>query len=287
MIPLVPPVLLAVQVPTQTPTQTVVPTNDPLPSGIATLEKAGDWAGLADRFETLSPQERGLLIDLWMRSLKKAERWQRLVQVSEAVLAQVDAKAGGPALSPARLYRAQGISQLGRHADAYAAWSQIGTLGASYGFVNAAQEARIMGTWDDLLNQSEAMLQKQPKDAQALGWKGEAMAKLGAFTEAEPVLREALALDPRQPYSWSNLGQCLNERKAWAESLAACDKALALEPVLMEAHYNRGRALFELKRYKEAREDFRIALASKPDDAVLAENLRQAERYANPTGINK
>ncbi|HJW08515.1 MAG TPA: tetratricopeptide repeat protein [Holophagaceae bacterium] len=271
----------------QAPAQTLLPPGEPTPPGIAELEKAGNWTGLADRFETFSPQQRGALVDLWMRSLNKAGRWERLVQVSEAVNAQLDAKSGRPTLSPARFYRAQALSQLGRHRDAYAAWSEIGTLGTASGFVNAAEEARQIGSWDDLLNQSEALLKVDPRNAAALGWKGEAMAKLEAYGDAEPVLRSALALDPKQPFAWSNLARCLNERKAWQESLEACSQALAQSPAMMEAHFNRGRALFELKRYAEARDDFRAALAAKPGDVTSTENLRQAELYAKASKTNR
>ena len=48
----------------------------------------------------------------------------------------------------------------------------------------------------------------------------------------------------------------------------------------VEALFNRGRARFELKRYRESQDDFRAALDLQPGNTVLAENLRQAERYA-------
>ena len=42
---------------------------------------------------------------------------------------------------------------------------------------------------------------------------------------------------------------------------------------------SRGKAQFELGQYAESRDDFRAALALRPGDPVLRENLRQAERY--------
>jgi tetratricopeptide (TPR) repeat protein len=100
------------------------------------------------------------------------------------------------------------------------------------------------------------------------------------LAEAEPVLRAALAKDPKIAYAWNNLGRCLNEKKAWIETCEALDKALLLEPNQFEALFNRGRCFFELKRYKESREDFHAALALQPGDPVITETLRQAERHA-------
>ena len=51
----------------------------------------------------------------------------------------------------------------------------------------------------------------------------------------------------------------------------------------MEALFNRGIAHFELKQYAASRGDFKAALALKPGDPVLRENLRQAERMAAAT----
>jgi hypothetical protein len=48
----------------------------------------------------------------------------------------------------------------------------------------------------------------------------------------------------------------------------------------MEALFNRGRARFELKQFDGSRDDFKAALRLEPDNLVLAENLRQAERHA-------
>lgn len=93
-------------------------------------------------------------------------------------------------------------------------------------------------------------------------------------------MHRAVAANPRLAYGWNNLGRCALERKDWAEAKADLDQALALEPGQLEALFNRGRALFELKQYAASRDDFSAALALDPGNPVLAENLRQAERYA-------
>jgi len=165
-------------------------------------------------------------------------------------------------------------------AEAAAAHAEKGGFGQPDGYPNACTEARLALEWAALLAYADALLVQRPEHAPGLAWRGEALARLGRYPEAEPILRAALAKDPTIAHAWNNLGRCLNERKAWTEAATALDRALALEPNQLEALFNRGRCRFELKRYKESRDDFRAALSLQPDNLLLADNLRQAERYA-------
>ncbi|MBI3131863.1 MAG: tetratricopeptide repeat protein [Acidobacteria bacterium] len=250
----------------------------PIDVKIQSFTQAKDWNGLADLFETLTPRERGQRLTGWLQALNRAQRWERLLELCDAIVPQEDAKQG-PKLSLARLLRAQALSQLQRHPEALLAHAETGRLGWADGFPNACAEARHSRDWAALQASAEGILAKAPEDPKALAWRGEALAQQGQLTEAEPLLQKALTLDPSQPFAWSNLARCLNERKAWKEALEACDKALGLDPKVLEARFNRGRACFELARYQEARDDFQAALTLLPGDAVLLENLKQAQRY--------
>jgi len=250
-----------------------------LPPPAEALRLAKDWAGLADWFEGESPAVRGRHFESWLEALNKSQRWGRLLEICDALQPQLEAKSG-PRLGSYRFYRARGLSALGRHAEAAAAHAENGRLGDSNGFSNACTEARLGMEWSALLAYAEALLLQRPESALGLAWKGEALARLNRFSEAEPILNAALAKDPKIAYAWNNLGRCFNERKAWAEAAAALDQALALDPGQLEALFNRGRARYELKQYAGSRDDFKAALALEPDNLVLAENLRQAERAA-------
>ena len=250
-----------------------------LPQAMDALIKAKDWGGLADWFETVPPAVRGRYYEWWLQSLNRSQRWERLLAICQALQPQIEAKSG-PRLASYRLYRAQALSHLDRHGEAALAHAENGRLGYPNGFISACNEARLARDWNALLTYSDEFLGKHPEDALGLSWKGEALARLDRLGESEPILRAALAKDPKLAYAWNNLGRCLNEKKAWSEACEALDKALLLEPNQVEARYNRGRCLFELKRFRESRDDFRAALALQPGDPVLAENLRQAERYA-------
>ncbi|HJW44093.1 MAG TPA: tetratricopeptide repeat protein [Geothrix sp.] len=257
-----------------------------MPPQLESLLRAKDWARLADWFETVPPNVRGKHYEHWIQSLNRSQRWERLLLVCEALQPQVEAKTG-PRLGTYRLYRAQALSQLGRHGEAALAHAENARLGYPDGLPNACAEARFGQDWPNLLAFSEALLATRPLDAAALAGKGEALARLDRLTEAEPILRAALEKDPKLAFAWSNLGRCCNERQAWIEACDALDQALALDPKQVEALFNRGRARFELKRYQESRDDFRAALDLRPGDPTLAENLRQAERYAQLPKLRK
>lgn len=250
-----------------------------MPPQMDTFIKAKNWAGLANWFETVPPSVRGKHYEWWIQSLNRSQRWGRLVEVCEALQPLIETQTG-PRLGTYRLYRAQALSQLGRHAEAATAHAENGRLGYPDGLPNACSEARLAEDWGGLLAFSDELLAKNHEDAYGAAWKGEALARLNRLAEAEPLLLAAVAKDPKIASAWNNLGRCLNEKQAWADACQALDKALALEPNQVEALFNRGRCLFELKRYKESRDDFRSALALRPGDPVLTENLRQAERYA-------
>ena len=242
------------------------------------LEKAQKWEELADFFESMNPKERGLFLTFWLKSLQKAKRWDRMLEVCNTAIPQIEGKEG-PKLGLERMLRANALSHLGRHLDALRAHQENGKLGSQASYRSACSEARLIPDWTTEESCADALLALKPGDAEGLAWKGESLAQLKRFQEAEPILRQALQGDPKQPFAWSNLGRCLNERKAWTEAMDALNQSLALDPALPEAHYNRGRTAFELKQFKTSADDFRAALASNPEDPDLKENLRQAERY--------
>ncbi len=250
-----------------------------LPPEANALLKAKDWARLADWFETVSPAVRGVYYELWLESLNRSKRWDRLLVVCDALQPQLEAKSG-PRLGTYRIYRAQALSQLGRHLEAAQADEENDRLGYPVGLPNACAEARVALDWNALLTYADELLAKKPDNAQAQAWKGEALARLDRFAEAEPILQAAVQADPSLAMAWNNLGRCLNHRQDWTDALTALDHALTLDPKEFEAQFNRGRCLFELKRYADSANDFRAALAQRPNDPVLQANLHQAERYA-------
>ncbi len=249
---------------------------------IVAMEKAQQWTALADYFETLSPRERGGLLGTWLNALQRAERWNRLLEVCDAVIPQKEAKTG-PQLSIVRMERAQALSALNKHAEAEAAHEQNGKLGDPNGFINACVEARNARDWPGLERCSTELLSAKPNDHQALAWKGEAFARQERFEEAEPLLRAALQGDPKQAQAWNNLGRCLNAKHAWAEAVEALNKAISIDPNEWEAHYNRGLAQFQLGHFEDNLKDLKIASVANPGDPQISKDLASAQSYVHGT----
>lgn len=256
---------------------------NPMEAKLSALADAGDWDALCEQFETLPIETALRFRGTWVEALGRARRWERLQQLCDRIL-RAPAYLKDPRRPDFLRQRARALSQLQRHPEALAAWEELGRAGDRLGRINACQEAELQQDWPALARNALA-LSRMPGltptlTGEAATWRGEALARQNRFAEAEPAFRAALAVDPGQALTWANLGRCLNERKDWSEAREAFDHALILQPSLLEALYNRGLALFNLKRYAESRDDFRAALAQRPDDPVLKENLRQAERFA-------
>lgn len=253
---------------------------DPVGIKVVELQKAKDWTGLADFLETLTPAQRGKHLMSWMESLNRAKRWERLLDVCDASLPQIEAKTG-PRLGVPRLLRAHVLTQLQRHGEARLAHAENGALGYLDGYENACAEARADNDWESLAVHAKALAASKP--GLGLSLHGEALCKQLKFQEAEPVLEKAITLPGATAMAWADLACCRVERNAYAEAISAANQALTLEPHNMEAHYNRGRAHFGLKQYQEGREALAAALATGQADPSMTENIRtniaMADRY--------
>lgn len=256
---------------------------------VMALSRARDWPALAAHIDSLPPKDRGRHLMAWVSALSRSGQHARSVEVCDSVLDQLRDHPEDPQVAFALEFKARGLGQLGRPAEAGALWEQLAQRpGRALDYQNAIVEYRNAQDWPAMARSARPLLQAVPGLApSAKAWLGEALARQEQWTEAEPLLREALAAQPKQPYAWTNLARCLNERKAWQEALDACTEALAQEPRQPEALYNRGRSAFELKQYPQAIQDFQAALGFLPADATLLANLHQAQRYADTEAKGK
>ncbi|WP_306600808.1 tetratricopeptide repeat protein [Geothrix sp. 21YS21S-2] len=246
---------------------------------LQTLRAAKDWAAMADLIEALPAPARAELSYAWLEALSKASRWDRLLAVTEEL-----ARTGtGPSGHFLVRFKGAALSHLGRHREALEWYREAGKGGDVSAWMEAADEASAIPDWKALLECAEALVDRYPTNGAYLGLRGEALAKLGRFAEAEPVLDEAVHLAPKRAMSWADLACCMNERAAYPEALEAAGRAVALDPRLIEGWCNRGRAQMGLKRYKEGRDDYAAALALGARDPALARNLKMniemADKY--------
>ncbi len=94
----------------------------------------------------------------------------------------------------------------------------------------------------------------------------------GRFSEAEPVIAEAVRLNPGSDVSWYNYGLNLKQLNKPQQARDAFSKALQINPNVPETWNNRGTVFSDLKEYDAAIKDL---------DQAISLNRNYAEAYAN------
>ncbi len=80
------------------------------------------------------------------------------------------------------------------------------------------------------------------------------------WEEAARAYAAAIAIRPKAPATWNNLGIALQSRGALDEAIAAYHRSIDLNPAYASAHNNLGTAWMEKKNYSKALEAFRQAV---------------------------
>lgn len=103
-----------------------------------------------------------------------------------------------------------------------------------------------------------------------LGWTvlGMCLTALGAFREAEPALRKALALAPSNAAVANCLGVVLKAVGKPGEAREVLTQALAIEPEFVDARFNLAQSLRDLDRHDEALGALRLVLEQTPQNDV-------------------
>jgi serine/threonine-protein kinase len=98
------------------------------------------------------------------------------------------------------------------------------------------------------------------------------------IAEAVGFWRAAIALRPRSPAAYSNLGFTLELQGKVAQAVDACNKAIELMPDYGPGYNNLGVALYDQRKFAEAESAFRKALELEPSLAIAWNNLGNALR---------
>jgi len=107
-----------------------------------------------------------------------------------------------------------------------------------------------------------AIVDADPRHADALRLAGVVAAQGGRLAEARDRLQRALAIDPQSADAHSNLGNVERAEGHHEAALASYDRAVVLKPHAAEILYNRGVLLADLGRLDEAIACFDRALAA-------------------------
>ncbi|MCK9915128.1 tetratricopeptide repeat protein [Microbacteriaceae bacterium K1510] len=149
-------------------------------------------------------------------------------------------------------------------------------------YVLAVVQAAAGRSEEAVANYNRA-LAVQPKHAEALSNRGNALKVLGRLDEALASYDKALALQPNYATGHSNRGAVLSDLKRLPEALAAFERALALQPDHIEALYNHGHVLHGLGRFEEAIASYDRVIALRPAFVAAyinrASSLNELNRY--------
>jgi tetratricopeptide (TPR) repeat protein len=101
--------------------------------------------------------------------------------------------------------------------------------------------------------------------------------------DAIPLLERAIALDPKQPHAWSDLGLARLRQQNWTESIAAFRRQLEIDPHDATANRYLGLAFMGAGQDADAEAALRSQIERSPGDAnsraSLGEVLLKEEKY--------
>lgn len=118
---------------------------------------------------------------------------------------------------------------------------------------------------------SKKVLEKNPKDTNALYLVGISYARKKMYSEAIDSLTQLTQLSPNFPPAYFELGVCYQQQNNPDKALEYYQKNLDLDPANVDSAYNSGLILFGLNRVDEALPRFEKALSLKPDDPAFLE----------------
>ena len=138
------------------------------------------------------------------------------------------------------------------------------------GIKESADKIR-QGDLDGAIAQLKGMLDKNPKDANALYLFGMAYVKKQMFPEATGAFLQVAEMAPKFAAAFHQLGVCYQQQDQPEKALEYYQKALDLDAGNTDAFYKSGLILFKLSRVDEALERFEKAVSLKPDDPAFLE----------------
>jgi predicted TPR repeat methyltransferase len=129
------------------------------------------------------------------------------------------------------------------------------------------------GDWKEARACFRRVIGLAPDNFDALHLCGVMEHRLNNLTEAENLIRRAIAIDGSVAEAHYNLGRVLQDADRREDMVAAYRSAIAIDPGLEFAHFNLGLALLAGDDAEAAAESFRKARALNPRDPDYALNL--------------
>jgi len=168
------------------------------------------------------------------------------------------------------LERARALQALGILPDARAVYRQLLKLSPSH--FDALYALGRLEYGAQSYNEAEPLLRgavaANPRSADAHKHLAATLKALRRLEEAQESYRRGLALNPHDAVALNNLGNLCRDLNGLQESVDSFDKAVAIRGDIAEIHYNRGLTLLELARYDDALASFDRALTINPGYAA-------------------
>lgn len=143
-------------------------------------------------------------------------------------------------------------------------------------YLAQALELHRQGQLRTAENLYRQVLQRNPRQIDALHFLGVLTAQQSHYVEAAEWIRQALAIDPHYADAWNNLGNVLAAMDRWGEAADAYQRANKLAPANASARCNLGVILLRAQRPSEAAVAFRDAIALEPGLVEAHFNLGRA-----------
>jgi len=130
-------------------------------------------------------------------------------------------------------------------------------------------------------------VQLSPTDATAHQWRGEYLAALGRFPEANREMETARELDPLSRFIATDQGYTYYLAHDYAHAIAAFRSALELDPNFYGAHIYLAWTHMQQERGKEAAAEFSYMMDLRHAGAESTESFRQASAGGDTRAINR
>ncbi|MGA2362262.1 MAG: tetratricopeptide repeat protein [Candidatus Aminicenantales bacterium] len=137
--------------------------------------------------------------------------------------------------------------------------------------VKAAAEKIRQGDFDGAISGLKPVLEKNPKDSNALYLIGLAYLKKNMFPEASAAFVQVTELAPKFAPAYYQLGVCYQQQKELEKALESYRKAMELDPANPDSPFYSGIILFGMSRIDEALALIEKTLSLKPDDPAALE----------------
>ncbi len=172
-----------------------------------------------------------------------------------------------PTLEAAHFQRGRALALLGRSEEADAAYEESFRLSPVRGLMARAAEHHKAGRLQEAEALCRQVLQKEPRNVDALRMLGLIAAAAGEMDEAAYLLQQALEQAPDHVAAMFELGRILKDQERYEEAIALYQRLVQLEPRNPRAHYRLGATLAPAALNEEAAAAYQRCIDLEPKHA--------------------